>query len=118
MAAKNWTKATEFAMVLSKGNATIHKPQPVNYWSGPRAETTSNPFAKPRKLWQWILEAFALKGQTIGDPFAGEGSATVATIDFGCQPVAFEVNENHFNQLNINVREFYKLLTTGHVQFV
>ena len=104
-------------MVLAKGNATIHTPQSVNYWSGPRADTTSNPFAKPRKLWQWILGAFALPGQIIADPFAGEGSATVATIDFGCQPRAFEIDDNHFNQLTLNVHEFYRIMTGGNVQF-
>jgi hypothetical protein len=104
-------------MVLSKQNATLTKPQAVNYWSGQRASTTSNPFAKPKGLWQWILGAFALPGDVILDPFAGEGSATLATIDHGCRPVAFESNEDHFNQLNINVREIYTTLTKGNVQF-
>ncbi len=117
MASKNWTKATEFAVVLSKQNATLIKPQATNYWSGPRASTTSNPFAKPKALWQWILSAFALRGDTILDPFAGEGSTTLATIDFGCSPIAFESNENHFAQLVNNVHEFYKQLTKGNVQF-
>jgi len=118
MAAKNFTKATEFAIVLSKQNATLIKPQSTNYWSGPRAVTTSNPFAKPKALWQWILSSFALRGDTILDPFAGEGSSTLATIDFGCRPIAFESNENHFNQMNLNVRELYTNLTKGNVEFV
>jgi site-specific DNA-methyltransferase (adenine-specific) len=117
MASKNWTKATEFAMVLSKGNATILKPQPVNYWSGPRADTKSNPFAKPKALWQWILDAFALPGDVIVDPFMGQGSAALASIDFGCRFVGFEINENHFNQARNDVMDFYKQLTQNNVQF-
>jgi DNA modification methylase len=117
MASKNWTKATEFAMVLSKQNATLIKPQSVNYWSGPRAATISNPFAKPKGLWQWILAAFALPGDVILDPFAGEMSAPLAIIDFGCRPVAFESNADHYNQGVINVRELYTNLTKGNVQF-
>lgn len=117
MASKNWTKSTEFAIVLSKQNATLVKPQQVNYWSGPRAATTSNPFAKPKGLWQWILSAFALQGDVICDPFAGEGSSILAAIDFGCRVVGFESNENHYNQLTTNVRELYTQLTKGNVQF-
>jgi hypothetical protein len=118
MASKNWTKATEFAIALSKGNATLVKPQATNYWSGPRASTVSNPFAKPKELWQWLLSAFALPGDVILDPFMGEGSATLATIDYGCRPVGIEINENHFNQAVISVRETYNTLTKGNVQFV
>lgn len=117
MAAKNWTKATEFAIVLSKQNATLIKPQSTNYWSGPRASTTSNPFAKPKGLWQWILSAFALQGDIIADPFAGECSSLLAAIDFGCRVVGMESNENHYNQGVSNVRELYKTLTKGNVTF-
>jgi DNA modification methylase len=117
MAAKNWTKATEFAMVLSKQNATLIKPQGVNYWSGPRASTTSNPFAKPKGLWQWILSAFALQGDIIADPFAGECSSLLAAIDFGCRVVGMESNENHYNQGVSNVRELYNQLTKSNVHF-
>src|SRR5215475_5144307 len=117
MASKNWTKATEFAMVLSKENATLVKPQSVNYWSGPRASTTSNPFAKPKGLWQWILSAFALQGDVICDPFMGEGSSLLAAIDFGCRIVGFETNENHYNQAVLNVRTLYEHLTNSNVSF-
>lgn len=117
MAAKNFTKATEFAIVLSKQNATIIKPQPVNYWSGPRASNVSNPFAKPKGLWQWILAAFALQGDVIADPFAGEASSLLAAIDFGCRVIAFESNEDHFNNGVSQVRELYQQLTKGNVTF-
>lgn len=118
MAQYNFTKATEFAMVLRKGNATLNKPQATNYWSGPRANSQSNPFAKPKRLWQWILQSFTLQGDCILDPFAGEGSSTLAAIDLGLRPLAFESNETHFNQLTTNVREVYEQLTKGKVQFI
>lgn len=117
MASKNWTKATEFAMVLSKENATLVKPQPVNYWAGPRADTTSNPFAKPRALWQWILEAFALQGDVIVDPFMGEASSLLASIDFGCRVIGMEVQEDHYNTGVMNIRTIYEQLTNNHVTF-
>jgi hypothetical protein len=117
MAYKNWTKATEFAVVLSKGNAHLTKPQATNYWSGPRATTTSNKFAKPRGLWQWIFSAICTRGETILDPFAGEGSSTLAAIDFGLRPFAVESNEGHYNELTNNVRALYTDLTKGNVKF-
>jgi len=117
MANKNFTKATEFAIVLSKDNATLVKPQPVNYWSGPRSSNTSNPFAKPKALWQWIMSAFVLQGDVIADPFMGEGSSLLAAIDFGCRIVGMEVNENHFNHAITNVRSLYERLTNNNVSF-
>jgi DNA modification methylase len=117
MASKNWTKATEFACVLSKENATLVKPQGTNYWSGPRVNNTSNPFAKPKGLWQWILSAFALQGDVIVDPFMGECSSLLAAIDFGCRVIGSESNENHYNQGVLNVRELYTQLTKSNVNF-
>jgi site-specific DNA-methyltransferase (adenine-specific) len=114
---KNFTKATEFAMVLSKGNSLLVKPQSTNYWSGPRASSTSNPFAKPEGLWHFIMSAVCTPGETVLDPFAGEGSSTLAAIKFGLRPIAIESNENHFNQLNNNVRELYQQLTKENVRF-
>jgi DNA modification methylase/ParB-like chromosome segregation protein Spo0J len=117
MANKNWTKATEFAIVLSKENATLVKPQTTNWWAGPRADNTSNLFAKPRGLWQWILDAFALQGDVIVDPFMGEASSLTAAIDFGCRVIGMEVNEDHYNSGVSNVRELYTNLTGGNVEF-
>lgn len=117
MANKNWTKATEFAIVLSKSNATLVKPQTTNWWAGPRADTTSNPFAKPRGLWQWILSGFALQGDVIVDPFMGEASSLCAAIDFGCRVIGMEVKEDHYNSGVSNVRELYTHLTNGNVDF-
>lgn len=117
MASKNWTKATEFAIVLSKENATLVKPQPTNWWAGPRADTTSNPFAKPKSLWQWILEAFALQGDVIVDPFMGEASSLTASIDFGCRVIGMESNEDHYNSGVMNVRNLYEQLTNNNVTF-
>lgn len=117
MASKNWTKATEFAIVLSKENATLVKPQTTNWFASPRADTTSNPFAKPKALWQWILGAFALQGDVIVDPFMGEASALTAAIDFGCRVIGIEVKEEHYNSGVLNVRNLYTELTGGNVSF-
>ncbi len=114
---KNFTKATEFAMVLSKGNAVLAKTQSTNYWTGPRETSTSNPFAKPKGLWHWIMSAVCTPGESILDPFAGEGSEVVAAIEFGLRPLAIEVEGTHYNQLVTNTKETYIRLLKGNVTF-
>src|ERR1035437_666430 len=107
----NFTKATETAMVLRKGNATLVAPQGINWWMGSQDhgdKSLDHPFAKPIKLWQWIMQAVAIKGQTIYDPFAGVGSSTLAALQSGFKPLASELNENHFAKLVENVRNFYQ----------
>lgn len=114
---KNFTKATEFAIVMRKGNATAPKALGVNYWSGARASGQSNPFAKPDGLWTHLYTSLCLPGQSVLDPFAGEGSSTVAAIRYGLRPLAFESDTNHFNQLVLNVRDVYTQLTKANVTF-
>lgn len=104
----NFTKACETAMVLRKGNSTLVTPQNINWWMGPREARFDHPFAKPVKLWQWIMNAVALKGQTIYDPFAGVGSSTIAALEGGFKPVASELNDAHFDKLVENVHNFYQ----------
>jgi ParB-like chromosome segregation protein Spo0J len=104
----NFTKSCETAMVLRKGNATLVTPQSVSWWMGPRETRFDHAFAKPVKLWQWLMNAVALKGQTIYDPFAGVGSSTLAALEAGFKPLASELNENHFSKLVENVRTFYQ----------
>lgn len=109
-AAYNFTKSTEFAMVLRKGNATLVQPQPNNFYIGGRESDprlSTHPFAKPLTLWKWIMNAVAIKGQTIYDPFAGVGSSTLACLEAGFNPVASELNPNHHANLVENVHNFY-----------
>ncbi len=114
---KNFTKATEFAIMLAKGNATIPKPVAKNFWAGSRDPHTSNPFAKPAGLWTWLYESLCLRGQSVLDPFMGEGSATLAAIKFGLRPIGFELEPHHYNQALTNIRACYNELTKGKVTF-
>lgn len=106
----NFTKSTEFAMVLRKGNVTLTQQQPNNFWIGGKDSDprfAGHPFAKPLPLWKWLLSAVALKGQTIYDPFAGYGSSTLAALEAGYKPIASELNPDHHSYLTSNVRDFY-----------
>lgn len=109
----NFTKTTEIAMVTRKGNATLIQQQPSSVWAGSNEYERSvlgHPFVKPFKLWQWLFNAIALKGQRLYDPYAGVGSMPLAAIESGNIPYASEINELHYNRLVVNVANAYKQL--------
>jgi ParB family chromosome partitioning protein len=117
----NFTKSTEVAMVCRKGNATLVQAQPVCHFAESNdadRKILGHPFVKPFRLWKWILEAVALKGQKILDPFAGVGSSTKTVINCGYIPIAIEFNPGHYNQLVNNVASLYKLLTAGKSEII
>lgn len=120
VASYNFTKDYEIAIVLRKGNATLLSPQASSVYMGATDDITralSHPFAKPAKLWQWLYQAVAYKGQLVCDPFAGVGSSTLAAVEFGLQPLAIEVNEKHHASLVVNVSTYYQK-TLKNVKFV
>ena len=120
MALYNFTKDYEIAIVCRKGNATLLTPQASSVFMGATDEGTralQHPFAKPPKLWQWLYSAVAHKGQLVLDPFAGVGSSTLAAIEYGLQPLAIEVNDQHHAACVVNVSEFYRRALKN-VQFV
>lgn len=95
-ASYNFTKSTEVCMVLRKPKAVLAKHCPSNYWIGSTDKQNCgaiHPFWKPLALHKWILESIALPGQTILDPFAGEGSIPVACLLNNYKPIAYECNE-------------------------
>jgi hypothetical protein len=109
----NFTKATEVCMVLRKGNATLLNPQPINYFLGGNDDTRAalgHPFVKPFKLWSWLFTAIAMRGQTVYDPFAGVGSSTIAAVNHGLQPIASELNPEHYNRLVLHTANAYRTL--------
>lgn len=116
----NFTKSEEYAMVLRKGNAVLAKPQGL---SRVMAEGMTerkhylNPFAKPLKVWQFIYDAIAIKGQTVLDPFAGECSALRGAVLSGLVPYGIELNPQHFNAGVEQVKNAYQLLTSDQVTF-
>lgn len=112
----NFTKNTEIAIVCRRENATLGRPVQTSYFTCGRAETLSNPFAKPFELWEFLINAVSLQGQTILDPFAGEGSSTLAALRTFRRPLAIERDSTHFPYLIENVKQHY-LSTFKNVTF-
>jgi len=108
MAYSNLTKATEIAMLCRMPEARLATIRGINYWSGGNdrdAYGTLHPFWKPTHLHRWILNSIAIQGQTILDPFAGEGSIPVACIPERLNPIAIELVDIHYIQLQNNMRK-------------
>ena len=106
----NFTKNTEIAIVLRKGDARLLSAQQSSVWSGgmtptDKAKFAKHPFVKPDPLWAWLFEAIALPGSTICDPFSGVGSMTLAAFSRGYQPVCCELDPTHYNQQITNLSE-------------
>jgi DNA modification methylase len=108
----NFTKATEIAMIMRKGDARLVCAQQTNYWLGgntpeDKAAGVNHPFIKPLLLWQHLLKAIALPGSTICDGFSGVGSSTRAMLMAGYTPLVCELDENHYAQQLQNICKVY-----------
>jgi DNA modification methylase len=108
-AGSNFTKTTEFAILLGKGVATLQRQQQSSHFlSGTQsAKEFGHPFAKPLELWSWVLSAIAAPGDLILDPFAGSGTCPYACAKMGFKPLALELKEVHFNRMVLQMQEGY-----------
>jgi site-specific DNA-methyltransferase (adenine-specific) len=56
-----------------------------------------HPTQKPVKLYDWLLNNYAEKGQRILDTHLGSGSSAIAAHYFGCDFVGCELDTHYFN---------------------
>jgi hypothetical protein len=116
-----WTKSIEYCMVMRKGTATLRTPQlkcVIDADGSAERKMQRNPFAKPFALSQKLLEPVIMPGMKVLDPYAGEGSLVRALLNLGCQVNAVEMSTQHFPGLTEHVKEVYRQLTRGKVEFV
>ena len=96
---KNFTKATEIALVLSKSQATLVHTATRNYIeldNDKKVYAPTNPFWKPFRLHSWVLYHIAGPGVRVLDPFAGSGSIVLAAKLAGLRAVGVEIDETHY----------------------
>ena len=73
-------------------------------WNGMLQEDMKNkeirihPTQKPVKLYEWLLQNYAEKGQKILDTHLGSGSIAIACHYFGVDLVGIEIDEEYFNK--------------------
>lgn len=64
---------------------------------GANAEKKIHPTQKPVKLYEWLLDTFAKKGDKILDTHLGSGSIAIACHNRKFDLVATEINADYFN---------------------
>ena len=60
-------------------------------------EKRIHPTQKPVKLYQWLLDNYAEKGQRILDTHLGSGSSAIAAHYFGCDFVGIELDKDYYD---------------------
>jgi len=58
-----------------------------------------HPTQKPKRLYNWILNKYAEKGQKILDTHLGSGSIAIACHYFGCDLTGSEINKEYFDNM-------------------
>lgn len=64
-----------------------------------------HPTQKPLKLYQWILENYAKKGQLILDTHLGGGSIAIACHYFGADLVGCEIDPVYYQKANDRIQK-------------
>jgi len=54
-----------------------------------------HPTQKPVQLYKWILHNYAKPDMKIIDTHVGSGSSIIAFLDFGCEWIGFEIDEDY-----------------------
>jgi site-specific DNA-methyltransferase (adenine-specific) len=62
------------------------------------AQNTFHPTEKPYKLYKWILDKYAKKGDKILDTHLGSGSIAIACHDYGFDLTACELDKEYFDK--------------------
>jgi DNA modification methylase/ParB-like chromosome segregation protein Spo0J len=118
----NPTKSYEPVMVMKKGSPRLTKPMPLCHMTVdgmPDKKLQSNPFAKPLEFVdKMMLEPVFFPGMTVLDPFAGGGSIVRAAILKGCKIIACEIDEARYPELQNRIKDTYKNMLGGNVQFL
>ena len=76
----------------------------------PQDSNRFHPTQKPVKLYQWILENYAEKGDKILDTHLGSGSIAIACDKLGYDLTACEINKEYFDAAIERLKEHRKQL--------
>lgn len=116
----NFTKTTEIAMVCRKKGTNLVKHCSTSHISAPHddfKDVMQHPFVKPFAVWEFILNAVSYQGQTICDPFAGEGSGVISALRMNRNVIACEIDQAIHSRLVENVKNHFLALKPN-AQFI
>jgi DNA modification methylase len=118
-AESNFTKTTEFAVVMRRKNTALVNPQATSHYSCNNPPKKLHPFDKPLDVWKWILRATVRPGEVVLDPFAGSGSCLEACVDLGISFYGIEIDETHYNTMIVRLQNaFVRKHPTKKVKFI
>jgi DNA modification methylase len=81
--------------------------------AGNDAKCLSNPFAKPFDVWRTLINNVSIVGQTLLDPFAGEGTMPLAALALGRQVLACELESTHYNYMLESAKQHFTAKYAG-----
>ena len=103
----NTTKNYEIVCVFRKPGATLTKIATTSIFTGDWESGERNeyvhPFVKPQAAHDKVLSLFLRAGQTVCDPYCGEGSGVLALLRHDAQPIAFDIVQDHINRATSHV---------------
>ena len=88
-----WTSFSKPSKIFKKDNRTGDKIHPTQ---------------KPIALYKWLLKNYAQEDFKIIDTHAGSCSSVIAFLDYGCDWIAFEIDEDYYKSANSRI-ENHKL---------
>lgn len=107
----NMTKCTEIALIARKKGTLLTRNDIPNYVLSPSSDEITkkllHPFAKPFAAWRHLIEAVSLPGQTVYDPFLGEGSGVLAALQLNRISFGTELVFSHYDRAIGWIKEFY-----------
>lgn len=84
---------TSFSKVAKCFNYAYHG----NHMGNTIIKDKIHPTQKPKALYTWLLNNYAIKGQSILDTHLGSGSSRIAAYDLGFDFYACELDQDYFN---------------------
>lgn len=97
---RSWVYAYEPMFFVNRGRM-LAKPRAFNYIQVDTVPGKSkiHPTEKPTALLRHIIEASAVEGEVVLDPFAGSGSTLVAAFEQSCKFIGIELEEAFYNRI-------------------
>jgi len=90
---RTWIYTYEPCFWVNRGRILV-KPQPFNVLKYDTVSKKIHSVEKPVALMRHLVEASAVKGEVILDPFAGSGSTLVAAAQLGCRFIGIEKHQD------------------------
>jgi DNA modification methylase len=92
----NVSKCTEYCYFMRRSEKSVLAKMGTKNWiECPNPPSQTHPFFKGGLLWETLIDLVSHEGQTIVDPFCGEGSSLIPMFYRNRNPIGIELVEEH-----------------------